>query len=191
MQPIKLKKGSYLAFLLTGGSVTNSSPRLTYVQDVEDYVVIPSAPASPIQVYLENDKTLTDPFGIMLIQHAASLPALHHAANHAFFDLPLAKLKQLSEEFHLDLPCITLPDTVTSLVAFFIEKYTGTPPDATELQAIISLRYHEESLLVKEVVDEDALLEVIDPDDHKVMQASQILSFMIYCLMFCFLIILN
>ena len=55
-------------------------------------------------------------------------------------------------------------------MSFFILHYTGVAPTESEVAAIISLRYVEMSSLMNEIGDDDALLEVLDEDDHKILQ---------------------
>ena len=172
LEPTPIKKSDFFIFFV-GGDVKNTEPSFLVVNDVEDFCVFPSSPAAPFQIYLENDKTIPKQgFGIALVQHGFSEPALLYAAKNAFFDLTLATLKLLVTEWSIETPCLTLPDTVAACVSFFIEKYTGEPPAVSELQSIISLRYTEESSIMKEIADEDALLEVLDPEDHKAIQDS-------------------
>ena len=104
------------------------------------------------------------------IQHGEPEAVLLHAARNAFFSLGVGPLKTLAREWQIDCPCVSLPATVTALVSFFILHYTGKAPSETDVAAIISLRYTEMSSLMREIGDDDALLEVLDVEDHKILQ---------------------
>ena len=110
---------------------------------------------------------------LVLLQHATAVPVLQYAAQHAFWDSGLPRLKSLCKEWNIEIAAVALAPTVAACVKFFIHLYTKKMPTDQELQEILSLRCAVENNWVSDLCDEGMLLEVLGKDDQ---QTSKVFS---------------
>ena len=170
---ISLPKLNHRVFLIGSRAVDNTSPIGMVVLDIDQFTVFPSSPISTAHYFLAMKRSLADRMGVVVLQHSKGIPVLQYAAQQAFFQIGLPRLKRLCTEYDIETPAITLAPTVSACVKFFIEKYTKKAPSDADVLQILSLRCAEENTLVGEICDEDMLLEVLSPDGQKVLKANR------------------
>ena len=171
VEAVSIPKTNYNVFLVGTDAVDNKDPRAFIVLNIEEFVVIPAAPVAPAHYFLALKRSLPEKMGVVLLQHGKTEPVLLHAANNAFFDLGLPRLKALCKEYSIETPCVTLAPTLCACVKHFIHLYTKKMPTDTELQSILSLRCQDTDGFVGDICDEDMLIELLGADDQQAYKA--------------------
>ena len=176
VESVVVPRTNHKAFLIGTDTVDNTSPSHLVVLKIEDFLIVPAAPVCPQNYFLALKKEFPRKLGVVLLQHGKPMPVLQYAAQQAFWDIGLPRLKALCKEWEIEVAGVALAPTVTACVKFFLHFYSHQRaelrkmPTDQELQAIISLRCAEQNTLVGDLCDEDMLLEVLEKDDQQVLK---------------------
>ena len=167
VETVNLPRTNHQVFLIGGQVVVNTKATVLAVLNVDDFVVIPTVPISPIHYFIACNKKLPKNNGVVLMQYKPSRHIMLHAAYNAFWDLQLPQLAKIVKEYNIQIDAAVLAPTLTAVLRFMIKKHTGTDATDTELQDILALRCAEIAEPLEFIGDEDMLIEFLGEDDRQ------------------------
>ena len=121
-------------YVIGGGRVANKSLTFLPVCDWDACEIIPTRPQCPARAFIAEGRRLSANLGISAIQSGDADTILRYAANHAFWQLPLATLEKLAREKDVWAKGYDLYAVVKALVVNILD------PSKERLGEILALR---------------------------------------------------
>ena len=128
--------------------------------ELQDYVVVPAVPVSPIHFWVAMKKKASQQLGIVMLQTGAPTTVMKYAAQHCFHQLDLGPCNTICAEHgvSVDGPP-SLPRTLTALIRKFLD-----PISDDEILAILALRSVEPENPM-EILTDEACEQMLDSTD--------------------------